>query len=71
MGFTLFLLGVYPEIQAKVVEELVAVFGDSGRVPDVSDLANLKYLERCIKEALRLYPSGPFFERAIEKDTEL
>ncbi|KAF4518535.1 hypothetical protein B566_EDAN004279, partial [Ephemera danica] len=45
-AFVLFLLGTYPEIQDKVVEELVEVFGDSGRLPDVADLANLKYLER-------------------------
>lgn len=47
------------------------VFGDSGRCPDLNDLANLKLLERCIKESLRLYPSAPFFERAIETDAQL
>ncbi|KAF4530233.1 hypothetical protein B566_EDAN018351, partial [Ephemera danica] len=67
----MFLLGTYPEIQTKVVEELVEMFGNSGRVPDVADLANLKYLERCIKESLRLYPTVLVSERAIKQDVQL
>ncbi|KAF4517533.1 hypothetical protein B566_EDAN005096, partial [Ephemera danica] len=58
-------------LQAKVVEELVEVFGNSGRVPDVADLANLKYLERCIKESLRLCPSILFIERLIKEDVQI
>ncbi|KAF4525165.1 hypothetical protein B566_EDAN014756 [Ephemera danica] len=40
-----FILGTYPDAQRRVVEELEEVFGDSGRAPDMADLANLKYLE--------------------------
>ncbi|KAF4525167.1 hypothetical protein B566_EDAN014758 [Ephemera danica] len=61
--WVLFILGTYPDAQRRVVEELEEVFGDSGRAPDMADLAKLKYLERCIKETLRIYPSVPFFER--------
>ncbi|KAF4522756.1 hypothetical protein B566_EDAN009301 [Ephemera danica] len=64
----LFIMGTYPDIQRRVVEELEEVFGDSGRAPEMADLANLKYLERCVKEALRLYPSVPFFERSLKTD---
>ncbi|CAB3362145.1 Hypothetical predicted protein [Cloeon dipterum] len=66
--WVLFILGTYPEIQNKVVDELHQVFGSSGRAPTMSDLAELKYLERCIKETLRLYPSAPFFERQLRED---
>ncbi|KAF4525161.1 hypothetical protein B566_EDAN014752, partial [Ephemera danica] len=55
-------------MQRRVVEELEEVFGDSGRAPEMADLANLKYLERCVKEALRLYPSVPFIERSLKTD---
>ncbi|XP_059474801.1 uncharacterized protein LOC132196280 [Neocloeon triangulifer] len=66
--WTLFILGTHPEIQERVVEELRHVFGDSGRAPTMSDLAELKYLERCLKETLRLYPSVPFIERQLRED---
>ncbi|KAF4518536.1 hypothetical protein B566_EDAN004280 [Ephemera danica] len=70
-AFILFLLGTHPDIQGKVVEELVEVFGDSGRLPDVADLANLKYLERCMKESLRLYPSACFMERTNQDEIHI
>jgi len=71
ISWTLFMLGSHPEIQQKVFEELEQVFGDSERAPTMNDLAELKYLERCIKETLRLYPSVPFFERHIREDATL
>jgi cytochrome P450 family 4 len=58
-------------LQDRIVEELVEVFGDSGRAPDMSDLANLKYLERCIKESMRLYPSVAFMERGPIEEVQL
>ncbi|XP_065342934.1 cytochrome P450 4C1-like [Cloeon dipterum] len=66
--WALFIIGTYPEIQAKVVEELHHVFGNSGRAPTTSDLNELKYLERCLKETLRLFPSVPFFGRHLRED---
>jgi len=64
-------MGTHPEIQKKVVEELHQVFGDSGRAPTMNDLGELKYLDCCLKETLRLYPSVPFFERYLRKDVVL
>lgn len=69
--WTLFMMGANPEIQQKVAEELKQVFGDSDRAPTMSDLAELKFLERCIKETLRLFPSVPFFERNLVEDANL
>nr|QST15018.1 CYP4AP5 protein [Diaphanosoma celebensis] len=52
-----------PQCQDRAWRELHSVFGDSDRPCTRQDLAQLKYLECCIKEALRLYPSVPAFVR--------
>lgn len=71
-SWTTFLLACHPEIQKKVHEELDSIFGDD-RTRDVTtaDLAKMKYLESCVKEALRIYPSVPFIGRKLTKDLEL
>ncbi|XP_023951594.1 cytochrome P450 4C1-like [Bicyclus anynana] len=71
MAFTLILLGKYPDIQQKVYEELKEVFGDSNRPLVKEDLPKLKYLERVVKESLRLFPPAPFIIRKVEKELTL
>lgn len=59
----------YPEIQQKVFEESRNVFGDDlKKSATMTDLNDLQYLERVIKETLRLYPSVPFFGRKIREE---
>nr|AIT16229.1 cytochrome P450 family 4 protein [Sternaspis scutata] len=62
------LLGANPEIQQKVQDELDDIFRGSDRPATMEDLADMKYLECCIKEALRLFPSVPMFARTISED---
>jgi cytochrome P450 family 4 subfamily V len=71
MNWALHLLGCNPEIQAKVHQELDAVFGDDARDVDFDDLRNLPYLECCLKEALRLFPSVPMFARTLQGDASI
>ncbi|XP_046463634.1 cytochrome P450 4C1-like [Daphnia pulex] len=68
INWSLFLIGGNPEVQEKVSEELTRVFGESDRPITMADLSELKYLEYCIKEALRLYPSVPIMSRALLED---
>ncbi|KAF8385491.1 cyp-32A1, partial [Pristionchus pacificus] len=70
MGFTVWFLGQYPEHQKRVHAEIDEIFdGDSNREPTEADLRRLVYLERCIKEALRLMPSVPLLARVLSHDT--
>ncbi|XP_047996377.1 cytochrome P450 4V2-like, partial [Leguminivora glycinivorella] len=70
-SFTAVLLSRYPDVQAKVHQELDEVFGDSNRPVTPEDLPRLKYLEAVIKESLRLYPPVPIVAREVRSDVEL
>ncbi|KAF5897410.1 cytochrome P450 4V2-like, partial [Clarias magur] len=71
MNWAIHLLGAHPDVQRKVQQELDEVFGDSDRPISTEDLKNLRYLECVIKEALRIFPSVPFFARTICEDTKI
>nr|XP_053638680.1 cytochrome P450 4C1-like [Cherax quadricarinatus] len=69
INWVLYLIGCYPEIQVRVQEELDGIFGGTDRPATMADLRQMKYLENCIKEALRLYPSVPFLSRQLKEET--
>jgi cytochrome P450 family 4 len=59
-------------VQKKVVEEIDGILGPGAdqRIT-MKDLNEMKYLECCIKEALRLYPSVPVIARQINEDLNI
>lgn len=57
--------------QAKAYQELVDIFGDSDREPTFDDLKSMNYLENCIKDSLRLFPSIPAIGRKLTQDEEI
>ncbi|CAI5783992.1 cytochrome P450 4V2-like [Podarcis lilfordi] len=70
MKWCIYLLASHPEAQRKVHHELDEVFatGDSDRNITMDDLKQLRYLDCAIKEALRLFPSVPFFGRTLSEE---
>lgn len=61
----------FGEQQDRVRDELFQVFGESDRWCTRNDLGQLKYLECCIKESLRLYPSVALFTRMTTEDVKI
>nr|WCC58139.1 cytochrome P450 [Pharsalia antennata] len=66
--FALMALANEEKIQEEILQEIEDVLGDSDKLPTYSDLAEMKFLERCIKECLRLYPSVPLIARVAGED---
>ncbi|KAL7737593.1 hypothetical protein ACLKA6_007707 [Drosophila palustris] len=71
VAFTIFLLAQNAECQEQCHEELERIFEHSNRAPTMSDLREMRYLEMCIKEALRLYPSVPLIARKLGEEVRL
>uniref|UniRef100_A0A182MYY1 Cytochrome P450 n=1 Tax=Anopheles dirus TaxID=7168 RepID=A0A182MYY1_9DIPT len=71
MSWALFLLALHPEVQERVHQEIDSIFAGSDRPATMQDLNELKLLERCLKETLRLYPSVAFFGRTLSEDVTL
>ncbi|XP_016932948.4 cytochrome P450 4c3 [Drosophila suzukii] len=72
ISWTLFLLGCHPEYQEQVVEELDAIFGDDKETPaTMKNLLDMRYLECCIKDSLRLFPSVPMMARMVAEDVNI
>lgn len=70
-SFFLSMMGVHQDIQDKVIEELDQIFGDSDRPATFQDTLEMKYLERCLMETLRMYPPVPIIARHIKNDITL
>lgn len=69
VSWCLFLLGGNPTIQERAFQEIDGIMGgDRQRPPTMKELGEMKYVECCIKEALRLYPSVPLIARHLMED---
>ena len=70
VSFTLYNLAKHPDVQQNVVEELERVFNEHSDI-NMDCLNDMVYLEQCIKESLRLFPSVPLFAKKLVEDVQL
>ncbi|GIY38661.1 probable cytochrome P450 4d20 [Caerostris darwini] len=70
--WALYLIGLYPEVQEKIHQELDSVLGADSKGPlRVADLNELKYLECVLKECFRLYPPAALFARKTSEEISI
>ncbi|XP_024878116.1 cytochrome P450 4C1-like isoform X2 [Temnothorax curvispinosus] len=69
--YILALLAEHNDIQDRVRNEVNTALQENEQKYTMKLLQNLPYLERCIKEALRLYPSVFFISRIPAEDVKL
>lgn len=69
MTWAIHLIGKHREVQEKIQVELDAILGEeTGKIITMEDLKMLEYLEKAVKESLRLYPSVPMIGRVTTSD---
>ncbi|KAI4476301.1 hypothetical protein M0804_013717 [Polistes exclamans] len=71
LTYLFLMLVTFPDIQKKVYEELYDMYGSSDPVDvpfTMEDTKKMKYLERVIKETLRLFPGVSVFGRTLHSD---
>ncbi|XP_050329316.1 cytochrome P450 4d1 [Bactrocera neohumeralis] len=70
--FFFYNIATYPECQRKCYAEIVDIFGkDTSKPVTYEALNNLTYVELCIKETLRLFPSVPLLGRKVTQECEI
>jgi cytochrome P450 len=69
LSHTLYLLSKHPEVERKVQAELATVIGD--RLPTADDVRSLVYVDRVLKESMRLYPPAWTMGREALEDVEI
>ncbi|XP_046621117.1 uncharacterized protein LOC124305582 [Neodiprion virginianus] len=77
-SFLMMMLASHPDVQEKAYQELTGIFGgdsaydDSGELQITPEaLSSMIYMERVIKETMRLFPVAPIIFRKLSDDLDL
>ncbi|CAH1382825.1 unnamed protein product [Tenebrio molitor] len=68
LSFATIMLAMHQDVQRKAYQEMLDIFGNNTRDPTLDDLKRMIYLERVIKETMRLFPVGPVLFRKVLED---
>ncbi|EZA46631.1 Cytochrome P450 4C1 [Ooceraea biroi] len=71
LTFAILLLAEHKDVQDRVRNEVNDVMDENGGKLTMTALQNLPYLERCLKETMRLYPSVYLITRKLQEDVML
>lgn len=71
VSYIILMLAMHPDIQEKLFDELHSVFASQDEDMTCERMQKLPYLDQVIKEALRLFPVGPFMVRVTSNDVQL
>uniref|UniRef100_A0A336MZJ5 CSON007008 protein n=1 Tax=Culicoides sonorensis TaxID=179676 RepID=A0A336MZJ5_CULSO len=73
IAFTLYYLATHPEYQEKCYQEINQLYKDKTEDDPLTlkEVKELRFLEMCIKETLRLQPSIIIFGRKLSEDTKI
>ncbi|XP_015606168.1 cytochrome P450 4C1 [Cephus cinctus] len=69
--FIIQLLAEHKDIQEKARKEIDEILKQNDGEVTITEIQQFAYLDRCIKESLRLYPSVPFMSRKLSEDLQL
>ncbi|CAH0547446.1 unnamed protein product [Brassicogethes aeneus] len=71
LAFLFYFIAKHKDIQEKIWKEQKCIFENVHSNITMNDLNKMKYLEQCIKETLRIYPSVPMMARVLKEDLTL
>lgn len=64
-SYCILMLAMHPAVQARLYKEIMGVAPGSDADLEYEDLAKLEYLERVLKETMRLFPTVPTIARHV------
>ncbi|GMS82735.1 hypothetical protein PENTCL1PPCAC_4910, partial [Pristionchus entomophagus] len=69
IGWAIWCFACNPKFQERVYEEIMQVLGDdTDRDLVRENMGKLNYMDRCLKESMRLYPPVPSVSRQLQQD---
>lgn len=71
LSYIILLLAMYPDVQEMAYNELHSIFNSQDEEIKYEHIQRLSYMERVIKEGMRILPVVPFMMRTATADTQI